>query len=176
MNEPENKLNEIHQRFGQNSADSQGLVRAWSESRPEIPSDHWETVWAKVVTATAQSGPKTAGSISAFANGWIKLAAAASVAALTWFAWPYGAEVQTASNPTIVAQLKPIEKPSAPALPVSIDLSEAESFAVIRLDDVHCHPENPCLDSVESSTSESNGAALASNFSLFNDLESLATD
>ena len=176
MNEPENKLNEIHQRFGQNSADSQGLVRAWSESRPEIPSDHWETVWAKVVTATAESGPKTAGSISVFANGWVKLAAAASVAALTWFAWPYGSEDQTASNPTIVAKLNPLENPSAPALPVSIDLSEAESFAVIRLDDVHCHPETPCLDSVESSTSESTGAALASNFSLFNDLESLATD
>ena len=176
MNEPEIKLNEIHQRFGQNSADSQGLVRAWSESRPEILSDDWETVWAKVVTATNHSGPVTAGSISVFANGWVKLAAAASVAALTWFAWPYGSDDQTASNPTIVAQLNPLESPSVPALPVSIDLSEAESFAVIRLDDVHCHPENPCLDSVESSTSESNGAALASNFSLFNDLESLATD
>lgn len=176
MNKPENKLDEIHQRFGQNSADSQGLVRAWSESRPEIPADHWETVWAKVVTVTDQSGPKTAGSVSGFANGWVKLAAAASVAALTWFAWPYGAEDQTSTNPTIVAQVKPLESPSNPALPVSIDLSEAESFAVIRLDDAHCHPENPCLDSVESSTSESNGAALASNFSLFNDLESLATD
>lgn len=176
MNKPENKLDEIHQRFGQNSADSQGLVRAWSESRPEIPADHWETVWAKVVTATDQSGPKTAGSVPGFANGWVKLAAAASVAALTWFAWPYGAEDQTSTNPTIVAHLKPLENQSTPTLPVSIDLSEAESFAVIRLDDVHCHPENPCLDSVESSTSESNGAALASNFSLFNDLESLATD
>jgi hypothetical protein len=176
MNKPENKLDEIHQRFGQNSADSQGLVQAWSESRPEIPADHWETVWAKVVTVTDQSGPKTAGSVSGFANGWVKLAAAASVAALTWFAWPYGADHQPANDPTIVTHLKPLENQSNPTLPVSIDLIEAESFAVIRLDDAHCHPENPCLDSVESSTSESNGAALASSFSLFNDLESLATD
>ena len=176
MNKPENMLNEHHQRFGQNSDDSQELVRAWSESRPEIPTDQWETVWSKVVTAADQAGPKTAGSVSAFSSGWVKLAAAASVAALLWMAWPDGTDHQRPEKPAVVANRKALDHPSVSAPPVAINLNEAESFAVIRLDDAHCHPDHPCLDSIESATSESNGAALASNFSLFNDLESLATD
>ena len=176
MNKPENKLNEMHQRFGQNSDDSQDLVRAWSESRPEIPADHWEVVWAKVVTATNQAGPDTVGTRSGLSNGWLKLAACASVAALAWFAWPHSADHHTPSIGPVASHEKAIESPSIPALPVSINLNADESFAVIRLDDIHCHPDNPCLDSIDSSTTESNGAALASNFSLFNDLESLATD
>lgn len=183
MNDTINPLENRDQRFGQNSADSNDLVRAWSESRPQIPADQWETVWSNALRIAAQPVPKPSGSVPKSFTGWLKLSAAASIAAVAWLSWPSGAPAPSGRAnpsplPTKIASGVEVETSSALAGPISINLDEAESFAVIRLDDLNCRADHPCLESVESSFNESSGggASLASNFSLFNDLESLAND
>jgi len=60
---------------------------------------------------------------------------------------------------------------------VSIDLGENDSLAVIRVGYEECPIPNPCVESVESYASNGpDNSALASNFQLLNEFESIASE
>lgn len=157
-----------HDRFGQHPDDSQELVQAWAATQPQVPVQQWVAFWGDTLVKSAALGGSTdGGTTSGMAGRWIKLGLAASLAGLAWANWPQG-QVDP-KGPEQVAQSTPVAETV-----VSINLDEADAVAIIRLDDAQCPAESPCLDTVEPISADSAGAALASNFQLFNDLESLA--
>ena len=157
-------MNDNQARFGQHPEESQNLVRAWSASQPQVPDQVWGTFWQETLAKSATVG--TTGQTPGMAGRFIKFGLAASLAGLAWANWPVGQHQQKLEVVVVSGQMaQPV---------VSINLDEADSLAIIRLDDAQCRADKPCLETVEPLSAEAGGAALASNFQLFNDLESLA--
>lgn len=172
-----NHTDSAQSRFGDSGHDSRQLVDAWNQSRPAPPTSQWNEVWANVVAASG-SGEAPKQVLQGSAGRFWKLALAASLALTAWFAWPNEkpesqrlsiAQSHSSNEPQV------IETATVTSL-VSIDLNEADDLAIIRIDDEKCTAEKPCLESVEAQTADFSGNSLASNFQLFNDMESLALD
>lgn len=161
-------FNQSSERFGQHPEESQNLVRVWAASQPEVPVQEWGSFWAETLAKSTTARPSASvGGSSGLSGRIIKLGLAASLAGLLWANWPTGE--QPGTGPVRVALTQTNTEPI-----VSINLDEADALAIIRLDDAECRADKPCLETVEPISAEAGGAALASNFQLFNDLESLA--
>lgn len=172
-----NRTDSAQSRFGDSGHDSRQLVDAWNQSRPAPPTSQWNEVWANVVAASG-SGEAPKQVLQGSAGRFWKLALAASLALTAWFAWPNdkpetGGLAIAQSNSLNDIQVVEIATVTSS---VSIDLNEADDLAIIRIDDEKCTAEKPCLESVEAQTADFSGNSLASNFQLFNDMESLALD
>jgi hypothetical protein len=161
-------------RFGKSLDDPQSLVKAWQESTPGVSQADWAPLWASAVHRAATGEVPTP--VAKPIIGRLALAASLLIAALAgWQLINTGNSQPDA--PSIVSQdLNPEELTVITPGLVKIDLQEADDLAIIRLDDQACTADAPCLESVEAATAESGGTALAANFQLFNDLESIATD
>jgi len=161
-------------RFGKSSDDPQNLVQAWHESTPGVSQADWAPLWASAVNrASAGQAPAP---VAKPMFGRLALAASLLIAALV--GWQLvGIGNSQPDTPHVVSQdLNSKELTVITPGLVKIDLQEADDLAIIRLDDQVCTADAPCLESVEAQTAESGGTALASNFELFNDVESIATD
>lgn len=156
------------ERFGQHPEESQDLVRAWVASQPQVPVQQWDSFWSETQVKAAAAGTAAQSGVTSsdMAGRWVRFGLAASLAGLAWANWPAGPDVADSAR---VAQQVPVVETL-----VSINLDEADALAIIRLDDAQCPADRPCLETVEPISAETGGAALASNFQLFNDLESLA--
>lgn len=163
-------------RFGNTSADPQELVEAWHETRPGVAEADWNSLWQKAV-GQAASDASTNDTGSSYLLGKITLAASLLVAARLGWQMTESPTNQSPEIQAVVSQDHQAREVTdlSPQL-VLIDLQEADDLAIIRLDDQRCTPEAPCLETVEAATAESGGTAIASNFQLFNDLESIAND
>lgn len=163
-----------HTRFGQDPGDTADLVRCWNDTRPHAPND-WSNFWTETTARLDAPGSSHSGRTAVLR--WV---AAAALIGMVSFAWNRsvrvsdpmgGVEAQNAGSfaESRVATLEPVL--------VSIEIHEKDEVAVIRLDDLHCPAQNPCTESVETyGVEDPFGTALASNFRLFNELESLASD
>ncbi|MFM7131622.1 MAG: hypothetical protein ACKO85_10890 [Isosphaeraceae bacterium] len=170
------KNEEQPNRFGTSPDDPQNLVKAWHETRPAVADTDWAPLWQSAV-GRAASAPVTEGHGGLYYP--VRLALAASLLVAAWVGWQALAtpEANTPGEMAIASQslTKQALAESIPHL-VKIDLQEADDLAIIRLDDQQCTADAPCLETVEADTAQSGGTAIASNFQLFNDLESIAND
>lgn len=164
------------QKFGDHPDETAELLGAWAETSPVVPSQEWNRIWGQALATSTDSGTKIADKPRPWSASLLKPGLAAGIAALAWLSWPTH-ESQT-SAPTVagsefgkLGEIQPIAKQE-----VTIDLEAADALAVIRLDDAQCRPEKPCLETIEPNSADANGAALAFNFELFNELESLASE
>ena len=121
-------MNDNQARFGQHPEESQNLVRAWSASQPQVPDQVWGTFWQETLAKSATVG--TTGQTPGMAGRFIKFGLAASLAGLAWANWPVGQHQQKLEVVVVSGQMaQPV---------VSINLDEADSLAIIRLDDAQC--------------------------------------
>lgn len=170
------KNEELQNRFGTSPDDPQNLVKAWHETRPAVADTDWAPVWQSAVGKAATT-PATNG--HGGLDHPVRLALAASILVAAWVGWQALATptANMPDAPAVVSQTYS-DKALAEAMPhlVKIDLQEADDLAIIRLDDQKCTADAPCLETVEADTADSGGTAIASNFQLFNELESIAND
>lgn len=166
----------VDQKFGDHPDETAELLGVWAKTSPVVPIQDWNNVWGKVLVTSADPGTKIADKPKPWSASLLKPGLAAGIAALAWLSWP----AQNDNTSVIIVADAELEKssqvqPSAKQ-EVTIDLEAADALAVIRLDDAKCRPEKPCLESIEPNSADANGAALAFNFELFNELESLASE
>lgn len=165
-------------RFGQDPADSELLLRSWNETRPTTSEADWHSFWERTARAAAHDGPSRPFSRAA---EYLRPALAASLLIAVTFA---GLRTIDRSNSDFgrsgisIADASGSGVDSAVVEPsVSIDIGENDSLAVIRVGYEECPMPNPCVESIETySPAGSDNTALASNFQLLNEFESIATE
>ncbi|MBI1322166.1 hypothetical protein GC170_03125 [bacterium] len=166
-------------RFGQDPADSDRLLRSWNETRPEPVEADWSSFWASAQNEAARRNLQP-GQVSGGIR--LKLALAASLLiglSIAGFRNFPRTDELTGGPVTIVAgtQESSVIGDSIRDPQVSIDLGENDSLAVIRVGYEECPMPNPCVESVETyASSGSENGALASNFQLLNEFESIASE
>lgn len=157
------------------------LNEVWNTTRPDFAKYQWNEVWGAVLHASAQPVVKGRGQGLGTSQIFKMSAIAAGLFVMTWIGsnrlWQSSVGTANAQNPSIVVSNEGSRDFHETATPiVSIDLQEADDLMIIRLDDERCPADAPCLETVEAHTAEYGGQGLASNFQLFNELESLAMD
>lgn len=162
-------------RFGQDPADSAELVRLWRETQPTSDHGDWSSFWDHARFRVESDAPKPTGLMPA--SRWVVAASLAIVAVLSSNRIGYLVDPNPKTD-RIVANAgssEPVLEGLTRNDVVSIDIDENDDLAVIRLDDFQCPAHNPCTESVESyGADDSIGTSLASNFLLFNEMESLS--
>lgn len=165
----------VDTKFGEDPADSESLLRTWNETRPEPAGHDWHAFWE---STCRKAGPlETA---TPRGGSWLRPALAASLLiCLSIAAWrsnrsqPVTNVIANRSLPHASTEADSSTQVAA----VSIDLGEIDSLPIIRVGYADCPMPSPCVESVETYSSNGTDAtALASNFQLLNDFESIATE
>ncbi len=171
-------LDRDNTKFGQDPADTE-LLRSWNETRPVAAESDWNQFWTNARSEAARRNLHP-GQVSGGSRLGLALAASLLIG-LTIFGFrtfPRTDELDVRPVSVATHGQKPSDAgDSQRDSVVSIDLGENDSLAVIRVGYEECPIPNPCVESVESYASTGpDSSALASNFQLLNEFESIASE